>query len=283
MRRRGNTTSPGRRAAAAPGRAGIIGLSAAVLAGAGLAACAPGTVRVAFRPRVGARYAYEVEVRTRSTLRVDGRDPVSRDVTATLRVDQRVLASGDDGSVVEVVLRTTPEDERTVLVRLDRAAQLTGLEPTSGKGVADLGDLGVAELFPAAVGAPPDRPLRPGERWRVDSPVTLPASTPSRLVGEGRLTGLGVVAGRRSATVTTISTLPVVRRTGSAGRNEAVLEGTQRTTTTASHTLADGAIQAARSTTRASYALRLLPPPGLAGDPVRGRLELEVSSTTQRS
>ncbi|CAA9271972.1 MAG: hypothetical protein AVDCRST_MAG76-3479 [uncultured Acidimicrobiales bacterium] len=269
---------PGRRS-----RAGLAAVTAAALSGAALAACAPGAVRVAFRPRVGARYGYQVEVRTRSTLSVDGQQSVSRDVTATLQVDQRVLMTGDDGSVVEVVLRTTPEDERTVLVRLDRAAQLVGLEPVAGKDAAALGDLGVAEVFPAAVGAPPDRPLRPGERWRVDSPVNLPASTPSRLVGEGRLTGLGVVSGRRAATVTTASTLPVVRRTGSAGRSEAVLEGTQQTTTTASHTLADGAIQAARSTTRASYALRLLPPTGLAGDPVRGRLELEVTSSTKRS
>lgn len=247
-----------------------------------LAGCAPGSVRVAFRPRVDARYTYQVVVRTRSTLRIDGRDPVSQDVTATLQVDQRVLTTGNEGSVVEVVLRTTPEDERTVLVRLDRAAQLIGLEPVADKDAAALGELGVAEVFPAAVGAPPDRPLRPGERWRVDSPVNLPASTPSRLVGEGRLTGLGVVAGSRAATITTVSTLPVVKRTGSAGR-EAVLEGVQRTTTTASRTLADGAIQASSSVTRASYGLRLLPPPGLNGDPVRGRLELEVSSTTERS
>ncbi len=257
-------------------------LTAAGLGGAALTGCAPGTVRVAFRPRIGARYAYEVAVRTRSTLRVDGRDPVFKDVTATLKVDQVVLTTGDDGSVVQVALHTSPTDERTVLVRLDRAAQLVGLEPAAPD-TAALGDLGVAEVFPAAVGAPPDRPLRPGERWRVDSPVTLPASTPSRLVGEGRLTGLGVVAGLQSATVTTTSTLPVVRRTGSAGRNEAVLEGTQRTTTVASHTLTDGAIQDARSTTRASYALRLLPPAGLEGSPLRGRLELEVSSTTRRS
>jgi len=255
---------------------------AVAVGGATLTGCAPGTVRVAFRPRVDARYGYQVEVRTRSTLRIDGREPVSQDATANLQVDQRVVTTGAEGSVVEVVLRTTPEDGRTVLVRLDRAAQLVGLEPVADKGSGGLGDLGVAEVFPAAVGAPPDRPLRPGERWRVDSPVILPASTASRLVGEGRLTGLGVVGGRRSATVTTVSTLPVVKRTGSAGR-EAVLEGIQRTTTTASHTLADGAIQASRSITRASYGLRLLPPPGLTGDPVRGRLELEVSSITTRS
>jgi len=253
------------------------------LGGTAVAACAPGTVRVAFRPRVGARYSYQVQVRTRSTLRVDGQAPVSRDITTDLLVDQTVLSTGVDGSVVQVVLRTTPQDERSVLVRLDRAAQLVGLEPAAGRDAAVLGDLGVAEVFPAAVGAPPDRPLRPGERWHVDSPVRLPASAVSRLVGDGRLTALGVVAGRKAATITTASTLPVVRRTGSAAGNEAVLEGTQRTTTTASHALADGAIQAARSTTNGSYALRLLPPPGLAGDPVRGTLALVVTSRTKRS
>ncbi len=253
------------------------------LAGAALPGCAPGTVRVAFRPRVGARYAYRVKVRTRSTLRVDGRPTISQDVPLSLDVDQTVLSTGEDGSVVQVVLRTRPDDEKTVLVRLDRAAQLVGLEPANGRDPASLGDLGVAEVFPAAVGAPPDRPLRPGERWQVDSPVTLPASTPSRLVGDGRLTGLGVVSGQKAATVTTASILPVVRRTMSAGGNEAVFEGTQRTTTTASHALADGAIQAARSTTKATYALRLLPPPGLSGDPVRGTLALEVTSRTKRS
>lgn len=263
-------------------RVGLVAVTAAAVGGSVLAGCTPGRVRVAFRPRVDARYAYQVVVRTRSTLQIDGREPVSQDDTATLQVDQRVLMTSNEGSVVEVVLRTTPEDARTVLVRLDRAAQLIGLEPVAGRGAEALGELGVAEVFPAAVGAPPDRPLRPGERWRVDSPVNLPASTPSRLVGEGRLTGLGIVAGSRSATVTTVSTLPVVKRTGAAGR-EAVLEGIQRTTTTASHTLADGAIQASESITRASYGLRLLPPPGLSGDPVRGQLELEVSSTTERS
>lgn len=263
-------------------RGALAGLIVTALGGAVLAACSPGTVRVDFRPRIGARYAYRVEVRTLSTLRVEGKEPVSRDVTANLQVDQQVLETGDEGSVVEVVLRTTPEDERTVLVRLDRAAQLVGLEPVNGN-TAALGDLGVAEVFPAAVGAPPDRPLRPGERWRVNNPITLPASTASRLVGEGRLTGLGLVAGRRSATVTTTSTLPVIRRTGSAGRNEAVLRGTQRTTTTSSHTLVDGSIQAARATTKATYAISLLPPTGVTADPVPGSLDLEVSSTTKRT
>ena len=259
------------------------GVAAVALGIVALPACAPGTVRVAFRPRVGARYSYQVEVRTRSTLRVDGKEPESQDRTVSLLVDQTVVRIEPEGSDVEVVLRTTPEDERRVLVRLDRAAQLVGLEPASGKDAAALSDLGVAEVFPAAAGAPPNRPLRPGERWQVDTPLTLPASIASRLVGEGRLTGLGVVAGRKAATVTTSSTLPVTRRTGSAAGNEAILEGVQRTTSTSSHALADGAIQASRSVTKASYALRLLPPAGILTEPVRGTLDLEISSATERS
>lgn len=257
-------------------------LAVVAVGGAALPACAEGTVRVAFRPRVDARYSYRVEVRTRSTLRLEGRDPDSRDLTANLIVDQTVLSTGPDGSVVEVKLRQTAEDERTVLVRLDRAAQLVGLEPVTGRGPAPLGDLGVAEVFPAAVGAPPDRPLRPGERWEVDSPVTLPASFPTRLVGDGRLTGLGVVAGKKAATVTTASTLRVVRRTATVQGNEAVLEGDQHTTTTASHALGDGAIQASRSTTTVSYDVRLLPPPEVITAPLNGTLDLEVTSRTRR-
>lgn len=276
----GPLTDPGTRSRRLPATRILVVVA---LGGATLVACAPGTVRVAFRPQVGARFSYQVQVRTRSTLRIeDGRPPRSEDTTVRLLVDQTVLSTGPEGSVVEVVLRTKPEDQRKVLVRLDRAAQLVGLEPAPGD-PANLGDLGVAEVFPAAVGAPPNRPLRPGERWRLDSPVTLPASLPSRLVGDGRLTGLGVVAGRKAATVTTASSLPVLRRSSSAAGNEAVLEGTQRTTSTASHALGDGAIQAAESTTRGTYSLRLLPPPGRIGDPIRGRLDIEVSSKTERA
>ena len=45
----------------------------------------------------------------------------------------------------------------------DRAAQLTAVESVEGMPAEALGTLGLSEIFPAAAGAPPDRPLRPGE------------------------------------------------------------------------------------------------------------------------
>jgi hypothetical protein len=180
---------------------------------------------------------------------------------------------------VRVVLAERQGRQRVVNVRLDRAAQLIGVD-AADRGA--LGDLGVAEIFPAAAGAPPNRPLRPGERWHFKSPVTLPQAAASRLVGSGRLEHLGTTGDRRTATIRTTSTLPVVRRTEGAEGREAVLEGTQRTTTTTTHDLSDGSVESAEAVTHATYALRLLPPPGAAGPPVTGTLVLEVRSETVR-
>lgn len=254
-------------------------LIAAVVVVGGLSGCAPGTARVAFRPVVGTELAYRVVVRTTATLRLAGGAPQPSTNEVTLRADQTVLSSDADGSIVRVVLAERQGRQREVNVRLDRAAQLIGVDSTD-RGA--LGDLGVAEIFPAAAGAPPNRPLRPGERWRLDSPVTLPLAAPSRLVGQGRLVRLGATGGRSTATIRTTSMLPVVRRTEGAEGREAVLEGVQHTTTVTTHDLADGAVETAQAVTKATYALRLLPPPGVEGPPVGGTLELEVRSETSR-
>jgi hypothetical protein len=242
-------------------------------------ACAPGTVRVGFHPVVGTELSYRIVVRTTSLLSVDGQAPRSKQDQVVLRAKQTVLATDASGSTVRVVLEDAGGSQRVVEVKLDRGAQLVGVD---AKDRASMGDLGVAEIFPAAAGAPPDRALRPGERWHIDSPVTLPQATPSRLVGDGRLIRLGRARGRSTATVRTTSELPVVRRTEGSEGKEAVLEGTQRTTTTTTHAIADGAVESSRSVTAATYSLRLLPPPGVEGDPVNGTLDLEVRSETVR-
>lgn len=242
-------------------------------------ACAPGSVRVGFHPVVGTELTYRVVVRTSSVLRVAGAAARPSSTEVTLQAHQTVLSSDEDGSTVRVVLTERQGSPRVVNVRLDRAAQLVGVDAAER---GSLGDLGVAEVFPAAAGAPPDRPIRPGERWRFDSPVTLPQATPSILEGEGRLVRLGSTGRGRTATVRTASTLPIVRRTEGVGGREAVLEGVQRTTSTITHDLADGTVETAEAVTEATYALRLLPPPGVEGPPVRGSLDLRVSSETTR-
>jgi hypothetical protein len=254
-------------------------LLAGALAAGALSGCAPGTVRVAFRPVVGTELTYRVVVRTNALLQVAGRKPQRTRAQVTLQARQTVLSSDATGSTVRVILTENQGSPRVVNVRLDRAAQLIGVD-AADRGA--LGDLGVAEIFPAAAGAPPDRPLRPGEHWRLASPVTLPQAAPSILVGNGRLVRLGTAGDRRTATIRTATSLPVVRRTESAGNREAVLRGTQHTTTTTTHDLTDGSVETADAVTNATYALNLIPPEGTSGPPLTGTLDLEVRSETVR-
>ncbi len=248
-----------------------------------LSGCRPGAVRVAYRPVGGDKAAYLITVRSVSTLHVEGRADEHTDRTTRVRADHEVLSVGADGVRVQVVLRVEADRPQTVIVRLDRAEQLVGIEPVPGASTAGVDELGVAELFPAAAGAPPDRPLRPGERWHLDSPVVLPDSTPTRLVGTGRLDRLsddGI--GHRVATVVSQLRLPVVRRAESTTGRETVLEGVQITEVTTMHDLADGTVRAANATTAANYALRFLPPSGIERPPTLGTLELHITSTTER-
>lgn len=249
------------------------------LGGVSLVACRPGTITVAFRPRPGARYRYHVVVRTDSTLTVTGQPARHTSTTVTVDADQVVVSSAGDGTQVQVALRFATGESRQVVIRLDRASQLVGFDAQPG---SSLGGLGVAEVFPTAAASPPDHPLRPGERWSVDKVLELPDSVPTRLTGHGRLSHLGVDGGRRSATVATVLDLPVVRHTEDGGR-ESVLEGVQHTELTTTHAVTDGVVQRAVATTTADYALRLLPPAGVAGPVVLGSLHLIVHSVTSRS
>ena len=242
-------------------------------------ACRPGTITVAFRPRPGARYRYHVVVRTDSTLIVAGQPTRHTSTTVTVDADQVVESSSGDGTRVQVALHFATGESRQVVIRLDRASQLVGLDAQPG---SSLGELGVAEVFPTAAGSPPDHPLRPGERWSVSKVLELPDSVPTRLTGHGRLSHVGVLAGRRSATVATTLDLPVVRRTEDGGR-ESVLEGVQHTELTTTHAVADGAVEHAVATTTADYALRLLPPVGVDGPVAHGSLQLSVRSVTTRT
>src|SRR5437660_63993 len=69
------------------------------------AACRPDTVRIAFRPRVGAHYRYEIVVRTVTTVRLGGTAPQRTVDEARLDADQTVLTRDADGIRVAVELR----------------------------------------------------------------------------------------------------------------------------------------------------------------------------------
>lgn len=264
----------------------VVGWTAAVLALAATAAgCATedGTVTLAFRPEEGTVLEYETAVETSTATDVPCQPPTERTDVATLRSTQRVLEVGDGGVRLEVAISRPGIGTRTVVVRFDRAAQLTAVEEVEGIPASALGDLGLSEVFPAAAGAPPDRPLAPGERWRIDDQVSLgPDTAPTQLSGEGRLVELGVEDGRDTATVTSTVTLPVsTSSTSSEGTR--TLDGEQVTEVTATYDLADGTVLRADAVTTGSFELVLGPPPGGSGDPCRGSLEVEVRSRVRRA
>ena len=257
-------------------------LAAAVLALA-LAACDDdGAVELSFRPAEGAELRYETEVESTTATDVPCEAATTRTDHTTLETTQRVLDVGDDGVRVEVALSRPGIGTRTFVVRFDRAAQLTAVESVEGIPADALGELGLSEVFPAAAGAPPDRPLAPGDRWTIDDEVQLDTDgEPTRLRGEGRLVELGVEDGRDTATVETTATLPVATSASSSSGTRD-LEGEQVTEVVATYDLADGALLRAESVTVGTFDLVLGPPPGGAGDPCVGTLSVEVRSRVSR-
>lgn len=245
------------------------------------AGCAGHTVAVAFRPAAGARYSYEVKVTSAATTRIPGEADRDTADSFVLIAHHRVLNTDASGSRVEVRLAAAGREPRTFVVRLDRAAQLTEVQRIEGLPAQVLGNLGLSEIFPAAAGAPPSRPLAPGDRWQIDEPLQLATGPPVRLRGEGRLAALGVVGGRDVATLESVIRLPVRSTVEEAGR-EIDLVGSQRTVMTTTHTLDDGAVETVRAVTRGRFEIVLQPPDGSNAPPVRGELDLTVRSTTRR-
>lgn len=247
-----------------------------------MGACRAGTVEVVFSPEAGATYRYRAEVDSLTVTELPGRAPVEVRDRATLEVSQQVLEVGPTGVRVQVVLSGAGTGDRTFVMRFDRAAQLTEVESIEGIPTGALGELGLSEIFPAAAGAPPARPLSPGDRWTIDDEVALPGMTiPGRLTGSGRLSELGVVDGQDTATIIADVTLGVsttaLSRTG--GR---ALDGPQRTTSEITYDLTDGAVRSASASTEGEFRLVLTPPSEVTSTAVTGTLRLEIRSSIQR-
>lgn len=246
-------------------------------------ACADDTVRIAFQPAEGAYYAYFVVVDSTSTTRIEGQALSESENNFALLAQHRVQKTGPEGSEVEVTLSTGDNDPaRQLLVRLDRGAQLTEVIEVEGLPADVLGELGLSEIFPASVAAPPDRALAPGATWRIDAPVQVTGSPREQLTGSGRLVELDVRGGLRVAVVRTSYRLPVSRRTeGTASTRE--FDGFQVTRSTTTYDLSDGSVVEADAVTTGTFTVRLMPPEGSEGPVLRGNLEVEVRSHTTRS
>jgi hypothetical protein len=262
----------------------LVAVAAAALAVGGAACDGDGAVALSFQPAVGTELAYRTDVESTTVTDVPCQ-PFSRRTERT-RIDstQQVLDVGDDGGVrVQVELSRRGTGTRTVVVRFDRAAQLTTVESVEGIPASSLGDLGLSDIFPPAAGAPPDRPLAPGDRWEVDDEIRLDGDggEPTRLRGEGRLVALGVVDGSDTATIETRTELPVSTTTSTASGTRS-LDGEQVTDVTATYDVDDGALRRASSVTTGTFDLDLTPPPGGSGDPCNGTLLVRVRSEVRR-
>jgi hypothetical protein len=246
----------------------------AAVAACVLPACRAGTVSLGFRPQPGDTFSYVIDVRTTTDLRLNGEPRQVRTITTRLRAAHTVVSSTGETVRVRVALSAPGEPTLTLLVKLDRFGQLTEVEGVQG-GTAGLG---LPEVFPAAAGAPPARPLEPGEAWVIDDDVRLPGTDPARLTGSGRIRRLEVDDGRKLATVESKTLLPI-RRVGVRQR----LSGQQTAVSTATLDVADGSVQVARSTTEGRFAITLEPPPGDDTPPVRGQLTVKVNSNVRRT
>lgn len=259
----------------------LLPLLALVCTASAVSACKPATVTVAFRPRAGTEYRYDVRVHSTTITRLGDTAPEVANDDAVLRSDGTVLSAGAGEVKMRVQLRRAGSPDRTFVVRLDRAAQLAGVETVEGLPPSVLGPDALPEILPGAPAAPPDRPLAPGDRWTIDLRPDLPGADPTRLQGSGRLVELRLVNGRKVASTSAVTRIPLTT-SERVRRGVLALDGVAITESTALRALADGAVEQASSVTRGQFAITLSPPPGQAGDPLTGTLSIEVRSDTRR-
>jgi hypothetical protein len=258
----------------------VVVVTAACLAGL-LTACGSDTVRVSYRPPPGARYRHEVRVHSVTTTRLAGTAEDRAVDDLVLVTEQTVLAADAGGVRVQVRLRQAGAPDRTFVVRLDHAAQLAGVETVEGLPPSVLGADALPQILPGAAGAPPDRPLGPGERWTIDAPAALPGVVGARLQGSGRLVELGLSGGRKVASTRSSTRLPLSATTPLRG-SVVALDGIETTDGTATRALVDGAVERATTVTHGQFRLTLGPVGTPGATPVGGTLTLEVRSETRR-
>ncbi len=238
------------------------------------------SVHVGYRPEAGATYRYEIKVQSVTTT-VLGSDAPERAVDdITLESTDTVLSAAPEEVRVRVQLRRAGSPDRTFSVRFDRGAQLAGVDAVDGLPPAVLGPVGFPEFLPAAATAPPDKPLSPGEKWKIDATPTLAGAASARLQGTGRLVKITSTGGRKVASIKAQTQVPL-SSTSRVGDSTLTISGTETTASTASRALADGVVEDASSVTRGTYRLVLTPSAG-AGLPLTGTMTVEIRSQTRR-
>ena len=238
-----------------------------------LLGCRPATVSVAFTPDVDAVYDYRYEIEGTVTRTVEGEEPEVTHLDTVLAAEQQVQERTPDGARIRLQLTRDGGVARTAVVLVDRAGSLEGVELVEDLDAAVFGVASADALVPTHLGGPPDRPLAPGDTWRVDE---------DGRTGSGRLDRLGVVDGVDVAVVD-ITASEDLSRTGKAGESTTHVSGTLRSGARTSYDLADGAIRRSRSWSRGTFEAELAPPRGVVADPVRATIAYDVSVRVTRT
>ena len=246
-----------------------------------LTACDEESVHVGFRPEAGASYRYEIKVQSITTTMLGDEAPERTVDEITLESRDTVLSAGAEEIRVEVRLRRAGSPDRTFRVRFDRAAQLAGVDQIDGLPPEVLGPVALPEFLPAAATAPPDRPLTPGETWKIEALPHLPGAPPVPLEGTGKLVKVMTSGGRKMASITAETSRPMSGVT-QVGDATVTLTGTETTQSKATRALDDGSVHEASSVTKGTYSLSLLPQGASAGVPLTGTMSVEIRSQTRR-
>ncbi len=246
-----------------------------------LTGCSEDKVQVAFRPKVGDSFRYELKVKSVTVTKLGTGAPERSVDEATLEATDTVLAADPEEVRVQVVLRRAGSPDRSFVVRFDRAAQLSGVETVEGLPPSVLGPLAFPEFLPAAAAAPPLRMLKPGEKWKIDTKPVLPGGVEAHFEGTGRLVKVGSSGGRKVASLQSDTRLPLVS-SSQVGNITVALEGVETTSATATRALSDGSVQAASSLTKGDFQVTLTGPGGEDAPPVTGTMTVEIRSETRR-
>jgi hypothetical protein len=259
----------------------VLALAGAVVVLPALTACTQEKVQVAFRPKVGDSFRYELKVKSVTVSKL-GTAPEERTVEeAVLEATDTVLDAGPEEVRVQVVLKRAGSPDRSFIVRFDRGAQLSGVEAVEGLPPSVLGPLAFPEFLPAAAAAPPARMLAPGEKWKIDSTPVLPGGIEAHFQGTGKLVKVGSSGGRKVASLTSETRLPLVS-SSQVGAVTVALEGVETTSASATRALSDGSVQAASSLTKGDFQVTLTGPGGDDAAPVTGTMTVEVRAETRR-
>ena len=259
----------------------LVVLAGAVVLATTLTACSKDRVQVAFRPKVGDSFKYELKVKSVTVTTLGTAAPERTVDEATLEATDTVLAADPEEVRVQVVLRRAGSPDRSFIVRFDRAAQLSGIETVEGLPPSVLGPLAFPEFLPAAAAAPPLSMLKPGEKWKIDTKPVLPGGVEAHFEGTGRLVKVGSSGGRKVASLKSETRLPLVS-SSQVGNITVALEGVETTTATATRALSDGSVQKASSLTKGDFQVTLTGPGGDDAAPVTGTMTVEIRSETRR-